>query len=241
MAEANSDLSSHLAEIAKAGKVRLWIYRVREKQFAWLDEKGSVTSTQAPDEFAKRYNKEDFTRLKAALDRLASQHKDAKGHEEKEETLELKARDGEHGDGELHDFVVVLSILSRDKHGKPTEILGTKRDVSHEHSLRAVNNSRSLSYWSIFYNDEAGIIICNKDGYIENVNPKACELFVCDTDEIVSRHMHINQFLRTQIDDLRAADGFRGTYTLGKTPVDYQLKTVYNDKQELINIFAFCL
>ena len=241
MTETNNDLSSHLTEIAEAGKVRVWIYRVRENQFVWLDKKGAAVSTLASDEFAKRYNKKDFTRLKAALYRLANQHKDAKGHEEIEETLELKARDEEHGDGKLHDFVVVLSILSRDKHGRPTLILGTKRDVTREHSLRAINNSRSLSYWSVFYNDEAGIIICDKDGYIENVNPKACELFACDTDEIVSRHIHIKHFLRTQIDDLHKINGLQGTYTLGKTTVDYQLKTVYNDKQELINIFAFCL
>ncbi|MBR1409631.1 MAG: hypothetical protein IJ580_00825 [Prevotella sp.] len=237
----NNELSSRLNQIGETNKVRIWTYNVKDGEFVWYDDKGKESDILTTEEFARRYGKKDFVKLKEAIDRLATQHKDPKGHEEKEMKLELKARDQEYGDGELHDFVVLLSVLNRDEEGHPSVIVGTKRDVTRERRLKRLNNERSLRYWSVFYNDEAGIVIFDKDGYILNANPKACELFLCDVDKSVDEHVHINQFLNSNFTDLREIDGLRGTQIVGKNKVEYQLKAAYNDKEELVNLYVFCL
>ena len=239
--EAQNKLSHRLAEITEGNKVRIWTYNVKRGEFTLHDGSGRKTYTLTTNDFAKRYSKDDFAQLKAALDRLISQQKDTKGQEEKEEILELKAKDVEYGDGKLHDFVIMLSVLSRDNNGKPQVIIGTKKDVTKERHLKQMNSERSLRYWSIFYNDEAGILMFDKDGYIQNANPRACELFLFDIDKSVKEHVHINQFFHTEFTSLRDTDGFRSRQTVGKNNIEYQMKTVYNDEEELLNIFVFCL
>ena len=164
--KADEKLGLQLAKMAQHGKIRAWEYHVEKQLFTWIDSSGKAARSYTTDDFAKRYGKRDFARLKEAIDKLATQAVDAKGHRIKELELELKARDAEAGDDGLRHFVAVLSVLSRHKSGEPEVILCTKKDVTREHHLRQVNNERSLRFWSMFYNDEAGVIYFNKDGHI---------------------------------------------------------------------------
>ena len=255
---ANNKLNRRLALILQTSQVRIWTYNVKTNTFAWRNENGQIAYTYTMDEFSQRYSEEDFQRLKNALDRLANQKKDQKGKEEEEITLELKAKDVEGGDHELHDFVIALSILSRDKHGKPDVIIGTKKDVTEQRRLERQDDERTLRYWSIFYTSVVGIILFDKDGYLCNINPKACEIYNCDSDEIIDEHVHLNDCFHTGLTDLRDTDGFFATQiiNLSKIPFeerrvrsvkrkgrlynDFRMMTVYDDDHELLGIFVFC-
>ena len=255
---ANNKLNRRLALILQTSQVRIWTYNVKTNTFAWRNENGQIAYTYTMDEFSQRYSEEDFQRLKNALDRLTNQEKDHKGKEEEEITLELKAKDVEGGDNELHDFVIVLSILSRDKHGKPTVIIGTKKDVTEQRRQQRQDDERALRYWSIFYTSVVGIILFDKDGYLCNINPKACEIYNCDCDEIIDEHVHLNDYFHTGLTDLRETDGFFATQiiNLNKIPFEerciksvkrrgrlyneFRMMTVYDDDHELLGIFVFC-
>jgi PAS domain-containing protein len=236
-----NNLGRQLAQFADNSHVRIWTYDAKKHQFAWHNKKGKVARTYTPEDFAQYYSKEDFTLLKEALDRLITQHVDSRGHVVKEETLELKAKDVDSGDSELRDSVIVLSILSYDNHGKPSVIMGTIKDVTREHHLKQMNSDRVLRYWSVFYNDEAGIIFFDKDGYLQNANPIASELFQCDIDKTVKKHVHLNDFFHTAFADLHDVDGYQGIETVDNRTINYQMKVVCNDEKELIGIFVFCI
>lgn len=236
----NNKLRNQLIKISQDSALRIWIYDIRKRTFTWMDNKGKATISCKAEEFFKRYNKEDSKRLQEALDRLASQQKDAKGHEETESMLELKAKDKEYDDGELHDFVVVFSVMKRDRSGRPSIIMGTKKDITMELRLKEKNSMRSLRYWSVFYNDDSGIIQFDQDGFIQNANLMACELFQCNIDNLVEKHIHINQFLNTTFTDLNHVNGFRGAQTVNQKIIDYQIKTIYNDQNKLLGLFVFC-
>lgn len=234
-------LASQFTRIAKSGKVRFWAYLVNKQQFIWYNEDGHPADTYDANEFMKRYSKEDATKLTAALERLVTRHVDDKGHEEQEETLELRAKDMECGDQELHDFVVDLTVLRHTRRGKPLVIVAGKKDITKELRLKKVNAERSLRYLSVFYNDESGVIYFNSDGILMNANPKASELFECDIDEMVKKRVHINKLFFTAFTNLKDADGHRGFLTVGSHAIDFQMKTVHNDKKELIGLFVFCV
>jgi PAS domain-containing protein len=221
--------------------LRFWAYLVKSQRFVWYGQDGQSTATYDANEFMKRYSKEDAIRLTTALERLATRHMDEKGHEEKEETLELRAKDIECGDQELHDFIVDLTVLRHTRKGKPLVIVAGKKDITKEHHLKKVNAERSLRYLSVFYNDESGIIYFNSDGILMNANPKASELFECDIDEMVKKHVHVNKLLFTAFTNLEKADGHRGFLTVGSHAIDFHMKTVHNDNKELIGLFVFCV
>ena len=234
-------MSHELANAAQRNKMRFWTYHIKEERYEWYDENGLAIKTYTAEEFAKRYSKADHEKLRTAMDRLTTLHMDAHGHQELEETLELKAKDTEFGDGTLRDFVIHLSVLSRDSHGKPTVIIGAKKDITKEHHLQKLNTERSLRFLSMFYNNETGIIYLNKDGIIMDANTKAGELLNFDVDEVVEKHTHLNSIFHTVITDLKGVDEREGTIKSGEKTVRYTIKTVSNDLDQIIGAFVFCV
>ena len=252
----NARLNRRLALILQTSGVRIWTYDVKTTDFSWHNENGQTAYTYTLEEFSQRYSPEDFVRLKEALDTLASQKDGAQGQEEQEITLELKAKDVEGGDRELHDFMIVVSVLERDEQGHPTTLIGTKKDVTQERQTQRLDDERTLRYWSIFYTPVVGIILFDKDGYLTNINPKACEIYECESDEIIEEHVHINDCFSTGIDDLTQLDGFTATQIInidrleerrvksvrrkGRLCTEFRMMTVYDDSGDLLGVFVIC-
>ena len=256
----NDKRNRRLALILETSQVRIWTYDIQTNQFAWRNENGQVAYTYTMSEFSQRYNAEDFERLKAAIDELAGRQKTAGRDQEGEKmiTLELKAKDSEGGDHELRDFNIVLSVLRRDKEGKPTVIIGTKKDITEERSRQRQDDERTLRYWSIFYTPIVGILLFNKEGRLININPKACEMFDCDPEAIIQEEPPLSAFLDTEELNLSDLNGYNTEQTTdfdhlppqmqkiesihrkGTVVNEFQLMTVNDDAGDLFAIFAIC-
>jgi len=243
-----------LALILQTSQVRIWTYDIVKEQFAWCNDNGQVAYTYSMEEFSQRYSPEDSARLKTALNRLA---KGTKNNKEEELTLSLRAKDVEGGDTDLRDYYIVLSVLRRDKEGKPRVIIGTKKDVTKESQHKRDENDRALRYWSIFYTPIVGIMYFDKEGKIVNINPKACDMFCCEAEEIIAEKASIRDILGIGDMSLESLDGFYATHIIdldkipdeertiksikakGKLYNEFKLMTVYDDSEELLGIFAF--
>lgn len=243
-----------LALILQTSQVRIWTYDIVKDQFAWCNDNGQVAYTYSMEEFSQRYSPEDSARLKTALNRLA---KGTKNNKEEELTLSLRAKDVEGGDTDLRDYYIVLSVLRRDKEGKPSVIIGTKKDVTKESQHKRDENDRALRYWSIFYTPIVGIMYFDKEGKIVNINPKACDMFCCEAEEIIAEKASIRDILGIGDMSLESLDGFYATHIIdldkipdeertiksikakGKLYNEFKLMTVYDDSEELLGIFAF--
>ena len=243
-----------LALILQTSQVRIWTYDIVKDQFAWRNDNGQVAYTYSMEEFSQRYSPEDSARLKTALNRLA---KGTKADQDEELTLSLRAKDVEGGDTDLRDYYIVLSVLRRDKDGKPTVIIGTKKDVTKESQHKRDEDDRALRYWSIFYTPIVGIMYFDKEGKIVNINPKACEMFRCEAEEIIAEKASIRDILGIGDISLESLDGFYATHIIdldkipdeermvksikakGKLYNEFKLMTVYDDSEELLGIFAF--
>ena len=243
-----------LALILQTSQVRIWTYDIVKDQFAWRNDNGQVAYTYSMEEFSQRDSPEDSARLKTALNRLA---KGTKADQDEELTLSLRAKDVEGGDTDLRDYYIVLSVLRRDKEGKPTVIIGTKKDVTKESQHKRDEDDRALRYWSIFYTPIVGIMYFDKEGKIVNINPKACEMFRCEAEEIIAEKASIRDILGIGDINLESLDGFYATHIIdldkipdeermiksikakGKLYNEFKLMTVYDDSEELLGIFAF--
>ena len=128
----NSLLNSRLALILETSHVHLWSYDVNQKMFTWRNDNGQPAYTYTPEEFSKRYSSADYRLLRNTIFRLSALPKPENKGEEEEVKLKIRARDIESGSDEMRDYVIVLSVLNRDKDGHPTVILGTKKDVTED-------------------------------------------------------------------------------------------------------------
>jgi signal transduction histidine kinase/ABC-type amino acid transport substrate-binding protein len=239
LTKVNNKRNRRLALILETSSVRLWTYNVESNTFDWRNENGQVSYTYTMEEFAQRYTPSDFDRLKEALDELAaSEYDPEKG--ERQLTLELKARDNEDGDSELLDFIITLSVLRRDKEGKPTVIIGTKKNITKEKYQQRLDEERTLRYWSIFYTPVVGILLFDKEGRLQNINPKACELFDCDPEEVIDKRVPMTDFFDIHGKE-DCLDGIHDTQVKGSIAYEYQLMTVKDDAGEQIGTFATCI
>ena len=254
----NNTLNRRLALILQTSQVRIWTYDVKTNEFSWRNENGQIAYTYSMEEFSQRYSPEDFLRLKEAIDTLSALEQGPQSSQEQEISLELKARDVEGGDHELHDFYIVVSVLSRDKDGHPHTIIGTKKDVTEERRIQRLDDERTLRYWSIFYTPVVGIILFDKNGYLVNINPKACEIYDCVSDEIIDEHVHINDCFSCDLTDLNDADGHTAVQYIdldkiapedrrvhsvrrkGKLCNEFRMINIYDDAGELLGIFVIC-
>ncbi len=221
--KSNSARNRRLALILQTSQVHVWTYDILSNEFSWRNEKGQVAYTYSMEEFSQRYSPEDFQTLKTSLDELSGKRGGGSGAsiENKTIKLQLRAKDIESGDTGLRDYTIVLSVLSRDKYGKPLVIIGTKKDVTRERDKQRLDEDRTLRYWSMFYTSMVGILLFDKEGRLVNINPKACEIFGYKRDDILGKSFCINNLI--DMNDPR---------------IEVRLLKVHDDGGQLLNTFA---
>ncbi len=246
----NVKRNNRLALILQTSQVHIWTYNIKKNQFSWHNDNGQVAYTYSMEEFSQRYSHEDFVTLKSALDKLADTKKtdderlrvgERSSGMEKEIELILRAKDVEDGDTNARDYHIVLSVLSRDKNGNPAVIIGTKKDVTEEQQQKRLDEERTLRYWSIFYTPILGIILFNKDGRLVNINPRACDIFGCNAEEIIEKGIDIHSMFNIDTEDLEDVNGYQANQTVGHDMItEFRLMTIHDDAGEMLGIFAFC-
>jgi len=250
-----------LALIMETSDVRVWTYDISSQTFTWRNEFGQPSYVYSREEFAQRYSKEDFDCIDQAMDNLSHRILKPNGKEVQEEeiTLTIRAKDArEDGDTEMHDFIIALSVLRRDKSGKPTILIGTKKDITEKRRKKQMADERAMRYWELFNIPMVGIMFFNKEGVLANINQKACKMYCCDRDEILERRMTFHELLGIDHLDINDADGLHASFIMdpalmpeekrahcachvqGRLYNEFRLVTVYNENNELLGLFAIC-
>ena len=250
----NNKRNRRLGLILQTSQVHIWTYDIHKNEFAWHNENGQVAYTYSMEEFSQRYRPEDFVQLKSILEDLAASTC-KEGDQEKEITLNLKAKDTELNE-DWRDYLIALSVLRRDKNGKATVIIGTKKDVTQDRDQQRLDEERTLRYWSIFYTPVVGILLFNKEGVLVNINPKACEILQCNEDEIIDEHPTLSDFIDIGNLSLEETDGYYASQIIdldkipedkrripsilrtGKLSNEFRLMTIHDDNGGLFGIFA---
>ena len=249
----NSRRNRRLSLVLQTSQVHMWTYDIQANQFAWRNENGQIAYIYSTTDFAQRYRPEDFLLLKNTLDELAASERKDDGQEQ-EITINIKAKDTEL-DQEWRDYIIVLSVLSRDKDGRATQIIGTKKDVTRDRDQQRLDEERTLRYWSIFYTPVIGIMLFDKDGGLVNINPKACEIFQCEEDEIIAERPHLSNLVDIGSLPLEETDGYyasdlpasiadgphphvKSIHRTDNLCNEYRLMTIHDDTGALFGVFA---
>ena len=248
----NARHNKRLALIMDTSHVHVWTYDVENRQFAWHNENGATTYVYSIEEFSQRYSEEDFARLTDALHLLEASTPD--DHHD-QVTMNLQAKDFEEGDTEMRDYYVVVSVLYRDKHGHPTQLIGTKKDVTDQRRQQQQFAEKTLHYWSIFHTDTVGIMLFNSQGILVNINPAACNMLHCQADDLRERHLTMDDIIGTGKLTPEQADGFyatqicrpgglmqqrSGIVITQELYLETHLMTIRDEKQEVSGVFAIC-
>ena len=211
VARRNGRMTKRISQIMAMGHVRIWTYHVAEQVFTWRGDNGLVAYTYTEEEFAHRYSPEDFKRMMDALHELIDKplnKKMKKGENEEEICLRVKGRDDESDDTQERDFVIALSVLHRDKEGRPTVLFGIKQDVTEQSRRGSIADEGIQRYRALFNLPTVGVLRFDTTGTLVDLNQEVCRMFACTREEVLAERVSFSEFFDIQDVDICDADGY---------------------------------
>ena len=238
--------NNRLALILSTSNVSLWTYSTLTKTFTWLDEQGKPLQNMALDDFVLRYRPEDIQHMQLALDDIAAGRKDTA-------TLDVQVFD-EEKHNEARNYTMALSVLRRNRNGRPETILCTRSDVTKELLRQLKVKDTMLHYQAIFHSAMVDMVAYTADGHVADINQKALSSMGTDLDTILKMNItlqkvldmpdldieHLEPMHLTQIYKANVPDNRPLNHILKRGEIYYELQIVpVRDSQDkLIGIFG---
>ncbi len=214
--------NQRLSLILASSDISFWTYNVPTHTFNIMNENGEPVKLYSSEEFAQRYNPETFKQLSIAIDKIVNMEK---------ETVTLRNRAIEEGEAhEVHDYLISLSVLNKDKNGRPSVILCSRNDITDEAERQIQTNDMMLRYQSIFSNAMVDMVYYDQDGYITDMNERARETFHLNLQEAIHQKINIKDFLQLHDLDVKDFEQFHATVLLEKMIYELQLLPIFNEK-----------
>ena len=187
--------NARLSLVLNTSNVRFWTYDIPTKTFTWMDKEGKAERNYTILEFSQRYRREDFERLTEAINQLVRQEKE-------NVTLEMSAKDKGEG-GEDREFTIALSVLRRQKSGRPSVIIGTRSDITEERQMQQKAEDAMLRYQAIFNSAMIDMVYYDENGILTDMNQKAGAAFKGGKDAIIAKKITIADVLGESDIDLQ--------------------------------------
>lgn len=197
MTSAVRSSNNRLNLILKTSRVRIWQYNVADNTITHYDEEGRQdTMSFSRTSFYNNPTPEGFEKTKNAIAELIAQKKG-------KNTFTVQAYSTE--EGELRNYVVELSVLRRDKNGRPTHIIGTSSDITNEQLRQQQMRDTMLLYQAIFNSAMVDNVAYDQNGVIVNMSERSYAILGIDKQEILDRHITVQDVLGLpdlQIEDM---------------------------------------
>ena len=203
--------NARLSLVLNTSNVRFWTYDIPTKTFTWMDKEGKAERNYTILEFSQRYRREDFERLTEAINQLVRQEKE-------NVTLEMSAKDKGEG-GEDREFTIALSVLRRQKSGRPSVIIGTRSDITEERQMQQKAEDAMLRYQAIFNSAMIDMVYYDENGILTDMNHKAGAAFDGGKDAIIAKKITIADVLGESNIDLQKLEPIHLTQIF-KSPDD---------------------
>lgn len=187
--------NARLSLVLNTSNVRFWTYDIPTKTFTWMDKEGKAERNYTILEFSQRYRREDFERLTEAINQLVRQEKE-------NVTLEMSAKDKGEG-GADREFTIALSVLRRQKSGRPSVIIGTRSDITEERQMQQKAEDAMLRYQAIFNSAMIDMVYYDENGILTDMNQKAGAAFEGGKDAIIAKKITIADVLGESDIDLQ--------------------------------------
>lgn len=191
-------LNSQLLLIMDANKTHAWTYNAKKNKFKVISKKDLTETVLTPYEFSQKFDREDFKLMKDAINAMV-------GRQELSDAMTVKSAPD--SDGAVTEYETTLSVLRRDKHDMPEEILGTQRDVTEERRRAKENKNLMLRYHNVFNSSLVDMIYYDANGYLADLNETACKTFgVKDPKTLLKRKMKMTDIPSYREMDVRTLE-----------------------------------
>lgn len=163
-------LNGQVALIMRSSKTEAWTYDVENNLITALENQGETEKVYLPIEFAQFYDRDDFNEVRKIVMAIRNEEEIA-GH------LLVKSAPNRDLNEEQRIFDVSLSILRRDKHLRPSVILGIVNDVTEAHKQAEHTRNMMLRFQTVFDSSLVDMMYFDAEGNMIDINEKALESY----------------------------------------------------------------
>ena len=162
-------MNTQLGLVLTSNKTQVWTYDTIRHLYTLLSIKGEKEKTYVPIDFAQFFDNSEFAQLHKIVISLPDSDKEPA-------PFVIKGCKPEDGSNP-RIYKIHLTILQRDKKGKPTLLLGTQRDITENRMRKEKARNMALRYHTVFNSSLVDMIYYGADGMMTDINNKACETF----------------------------------------------------------------
>lgn len=181
-------LNRQLRLVMASNRTQVWTYDPLRRVYTLLS-KGDDERAFSPIDFAQLFDTNDFTRLHQAVTAMAGQSERPEDMEPRSE-IEVRGHRSENS-APPAIFMITLTVLQRDRQGKPKMLLGIQRDTTESNRRKAAARSLALRYHTVFNSSLVDMTYFDVNGRLTDINDKACETFgIADREALIQRGMH---------------------------------------------------
>lgn len=179
--------NKRLALILDTTKIHIWLYDIAKQTITSIDHQGNKTTTPLSPYFLQYYMvPADYEQLCRAFEEMASEKKER-------ETLEVHVTEG--NSRELFVFSLDMSVMKRNRKGKPTVIIGATTNITAERKNQQMQKDTMLRYKHIFNSALVDTVSYDEHGCIDDMNEKAAKAFPLGIQSIIDAHISVQSVL----------------------------------------------
>ena len=184
--------NERLALILRTSHVLVWLYDIATNTVTRFDEDGNqLKSPLKPGIFEHQIIAEDFERLAATIQMMLMNNE-----QEAEVQVQAKVAEGQ----ETHYLTILLSVLHRNKEGRPVTLIGTSSDITNERLRQIQVRENMLRYQAIFNARMVDTVAYDANGTVINMNEIAASVIKGGRFTVHDNKVNLRDVLR--MDDL---------------------------------------
>ena len=178
-----SQLNTQLALVLNSNKTQVWTFDPTKRIYMLLSQEGHSRTEYTPIDFAQFFNHDDFYKLRLLATMIRNGEKEAG-------TIMVRGQEEEGKPTPVYEINV--SVLTKNKQGRPEVLLGIQRDTTEDVERHEESRRLSLRYHTVFNSSLVDMIFYNQDGILTDINDKALESFgVKDREALLKRKVNI--------------------------------------------------
>ena len=198
-------INNQLSLIMTSNKTQVWTYEKAKNVFRILSESNAFEHDVLPIVFSQTFERDDFSEMWQKIQSIYSGEQDSY-------QFYIRGPQPKSPQERQRLYEVNLSILHRDSTGKATILLGVQTDITDDQAKMEKAQSLMLRFHTVFNSSLVDMIYYDADGYISDINEKACETFsIANREEALARHTHINDIPPFRNIDFRNTDHMQTT------------------------------
>ena len=192
-----------LAMIMSNSKLRVWLFDPDLRIYSLLSKDGTVQETFIPLDFSRFYERNDFEVMRLDLTSIVHGRM-------KQATVVMRGSGSESTTAPMdRTFEVNLRVFERNEEGHPTKIIGIERDITKEMAQQEHVDSLIMKYQTVFNSSAVDLTYYDKDGYLTDINDKACQTFGVKDKNLVRHRTNITDLAPFRDIDIKTFAGFR--------------------------------